>query len=143
MKKFLPIAALVVLLPAAVAYAGGSVDLEQVTDILKQRPELSRYLLATLEFEDAPNANIRLGPQFKHLSGGRMGPYRLMAKPKGQKGKATIEVTVCTDPSLLDAKGKPTDDELEAVSVKEKLLSVIIRDVRDKGNELNCPTLSK
>ena len=121
------------------ALAGGTVEFEEVEKILKQKPDIARFITSSLEFEGAPLAEVKFGSHFTHLSGGRMGPYSLWAKPKGKPGKSTLEVTICTAPTFLDKKGKKATDEFEAVSVSERLTGIIIQDANETKHQVTCP----
>lgn len=139
MRRFLLIL-LSMILSTGNALAGGTVEFEVVENILQQKPNIAKYITSSLEFEGAPLAEVRFGPHFKHLSGGRMGPYTLWAKPKGEPGKSTLEVTICTAPTFLDKKGRKAADEFEAVSVSERFTGIIIQDANETNHKATCPS---
>jgi hypothetical protein len=80
-------AARIILLGCAVApatcIAGGTVGLSDIDPLLRQRPGLRNFLTISVDLNDTVMAAVRFGPQFEHLSGARMGPYMIEARPKG------------------------------------------------------------
>lgn len=122
------------------ALAGGTVEFEEVEKILQQKPDIAKFITSSLEFEGAPLAEVRFGSHYTHLSGGRMGPYMLWAKPKGKPGNSTLEITICIAPTFLDKKGKKSADEFEAVSVSEQFTGIIIQDANETKHQVTCPT---
>jgi hypothetical protein len=127
--------ALVALLIPLAAFAPGTVPLESIATLLRQRPELSTPLLSAFELSDTV-IGVRLGPHFKHLSGGRIGPYSVAARARGSKGSYEIEVVVCTETQFVNAKGKTIEPQ-EATHFKEVLQGFI---VRPPGGRVNCPS---
>lgn len=121
--------------------AGGSVDFAVVDRLIRQQPAVHAWLSSTLVLPDTAFAEVRFGPHFKHLSGGRMGPYKFRAQSRSAGAGGEIEVIACTEPRFLDNSGRRLpDSELEnAVHVEETLASVQVRDWRaDAGSPL-CP----
>jgi hypothetical protein len=139
MKRLL-VALLFIVFSGGKAFAGGSVMFQDIDKILRQKAPLAEYLHSSLEFEGAPLAEVRFGPQFTHLSAGRMGPYTLYAKLKGKSGKATLEVTICTTPTFLDTKGNKAADMFTAASVTEQFTGIIIQDAAEAKHHVSCPS---
>lgn len=119
---------------AAPAYAPGTLDTTDLIQLLKQRPEVSKPFLEAFELERVASG-ARLGSHFTHLSGARIGPYQVMARPKGSKGPFNIEVWVCTGTEFLDKAGKRTDDEFSASRTREYLDGFI---VQPQDGKLRC-----
>ena len=69
---------------------------------------------------------MRIGQNVNpHLGGTRLGPYTVLAKPKGSTGPFVFEVTVTTEAEPLDGAGKPVP-LAKARSIKEKFVSVAL-----------------
>ena len=118
--------AFLISLPGSAAWAGGSFAFEDLRPILNQQPELAKWLTAGLEFDQADIA-VRLGQNVNPRFGGlRLGPYVILAKPKGASGPFTLEVTVETDLICRDAAGKPVDVS-KAQTIQEKFSSVTVK----------------
>ena len=112
--------------------AGGSVEFSVVDQLIRQEPAIHSWLSSSLVLPDTAFAEVRFGSHFKHLSGGRMGPYTFVAKPMASSFTSEIEVIVCTTTRFLDKSGKQLlDSNIEdAVRVEEKLASVQVRGKR-------------
>lgn len=121
--------------------AGGSVEFSVVDQLIRQQPAIYGWLSSSLVLPDTAFAEVRFGPHFKHLSGGRMGPYTFMAKPRASRSTREIEVTICTNARFLDKSGKQLlDSNIEdAVRLEEKLASVQVRDRRADVGRPVCP----
>ncbi len=121
------ILAVLISLPGALAWAGGSFAFEQdLLPILHQQPVLAQWLTGGLDFDQSGDA-IRIGQNVNLRFGGlRVGPYVILAKPKGASGPFTLEVTVETELICLDKAGKPVDVS-QAQTIKEKFASVSVR----------------
>jgi hypothetical protein len=118
--------ALLVVLPGSMAWAGGSFAYEDLWPILQQQPVLAQWLTGGLDFAETGDAS-RLGQNVNPRFGGRrVGPYVILAKPKGAAGPFTFEVTVATELICRDAAGKDVDVS-KAQDIREKLASVSIR----------------
>ena len=117
----------VVLVWASGALAGGSFSTEEnLMPLLNQQPKLKAWLLGALELDELGSAN-RIGNNVNPRLGGlRVGPYVVLAKPKGAPGDFTLELTFNTEISCLNAAGKPTDLD-KAHKVTEQLIDVQIR----------------
>ncbi len=125
---FLLALALFLAWPGSAAWAGGSFAFEDLQPILNQQPVLSQWLTASLDFDQTGLA-VRLGQNvYPHLGGARVGPYAILAKPKGKAGPFTLQVTVNTKIIFLDKAGKPMadSDKSEPWHIKEKLSSVTV-----------------
>jgi hypothetical protein len=138
MRFLLGIAGLVT---ADLCAAGGTVEFKVVDQLLRQQPITYSWLSSSLVLPDAAFAEVRFGPHFKHLSGGRMGPYTFMAKPRASGSTGEIEVIVCTDVRFLDKSGKqlPDSEIGDAVRLEETLASIQMRDGRGDAGSAACP----
>jgi hypothetical protein len=121
--------ALVVFLSLAggAAWAGGSFSFEQdLLPILNQQPVIAKWLTGGLDFDETGDA-IRIGQNVNPRFGGRrIGPYVILAKPKGATGPFTLEVTVETELICRDAAGKPVDVS-KAQTIQEKFSTVAVK----------------
>ena len=113
---------------ASTALASGSLDFKDVQSVLEQQPELARLLRKQFEIAETGMAS-RLGGHFEKLVGRRVGPYRFRAKPAGQPGPYTLEITICTTFRVILAEGKEAEPATSASDVEEKLQYVIIREI--------------
>lgn len=115
---------------ASPAFAGGSVDFENVDRLLRQHPAVYQWLASSLVFPDTVYAEVRFGSHFDHLGGGRMGPYSFLARPKSGTADNDIRVVVCTVATFVDADGKPLpEDKMFAASrVDETLTKVQVQE---------------
>lgn len=111
------------------AWAGGSFDRDaQLLPVLRQQPELAKFLTESLEIDDSGSA-LRIGPHIPALGGKRIAPYLIRVKPKGQKGPYTFRMEVEADVAFYDAAGRKLDkdkdnDYEQAVRVEERLKAV-------------------
>jgi hypothetical protein len=79
-----------------------------------------------LDFDETGNA-MRIGQNVNPRFGGRrVGPYVILAKPKGAAGPFSLEVTVETELICRDMAGK-TVDVSKAQVIQEKFFSVTVR----------------
>ena len=118
--------ALLVSLPGAVAWAGGSFAFEDLQPILNQQPVLAKWLTGGLDFDQTGDA-VRIGQNVNPRFGGRrIGPYVILAKPKGAAGPFSLAVTVETELICLNAAGKPVGVP-EAQTIQEKFASVTVK----------------
>jgi hypothetical protein len=124
--------------PAA-SSAGGTVGLDDVDSLLRQRPALRSFLISSLDLERTVMAAVRLGPHFERLGGARVGPYMLEGRPKGSKDANPLEVVLCTHVRFLDADGKVPLDETKATRIDEQLVVVMIRESHSKPAVPSCP----
>lgn len=93
---------------------------------MQQEPGLAKWLNDGLEFAEGGIA-VRLGQNVNPRFGGlRVGPYTILAKPKGAAGPFTLEVTVETDLICRDKAGKPVEVS-EANTIQEKFASVNVK----------------
>jgi hypothetical protein len=118
--------AVLVSLPGSSAWAGGSFALEDLRPILNQAPVMAKWLTGGLEFAETGDA-VRIGQNVNPRFGGlRIGPYVILAKPKGASGPFTLEVTVETELICRNAAGKEVDVS-QAQVIQEKFSSVTVR----------------
>jgi hypothetical protein len=133
----------IILLACALApstcIAGGTVGLSEIDPLLWQRPGLRNFLTSSLDLSDTVMAAVRFGPQFEHLSGARMGPYMIEARPKGSKDGRPVELVLCTDARFLDESGKVVESEINATRVEEKLTAIMVREVGSLPAIPSCP----
>ena len=122
--------AVLVSFPGASAWAGGSFALEDLRPILQQEPVMAKWLTGGLEFAESGYA-VRIGQNVNPLFGGRrIGPYVILAKPKGAPGPFNLEVTVETELMCRDAAGKAVDVS-QAQVIQEKFSSVTVRPCKE------------
>ncbi len=119
--------------------AGGTLRLGEIDQLLGQKPALRDFLTSSFDLSDTVMAAIRFGPQFEHLSGGRMGPYMIEARPKGSKGGRPVELVLCTDARFLDEAGNVAANEMKATRVEEKLTVVMFREIGAVPAVPTCP----
>jgi len=119
--------ALLLSLPGSMAWAGGSFSFEEdLLPILNQQPVIAKWLTGGLEFDQTGDA-VRIGQNVNPRFGGlRVGPYVILAKPKGAAGSFSLEVTVETELICRDAAGKPVEVS-EAQTIQEKFSSVSVK----------------
>jgi hypothetical protein len=133
------ILAVVCSLLSSIAIAGGTLRLGEIDPLLRQRPALRDFLESSLDLYDTVMAAVRLGPQFEHLSGARIGPYLVQGRPKRPRGGKSVEVVLCTDARFLDETGKVAADETKATRVDKKLTAVMLREVGSLPPIPACP----
>jgi hypothetical protein len=95
-----PILSLALVLAPVLCVAGGTVGLNEIDPLLREKPAIRAFLLSSLNLDDTVMAAVRFGPHFEHLGGARMGPYLLQGRPKGPKDGTPLEIVLCTDRSL-------------------------------------------
>ncbi|HEY9072492.1 MAG TPA: hypothetical protein VIN67_00045 [Desulfobaccales bacterium] len=112
--------------PGAAAWAGGSFAFEDLRPILNQQPVLAQWLTGGLEFAETGDA-LRIGQNVNPRFGGRrVGPYVILAKPKGAAGPFTLEVTVETELICKNKAGKPVEVS-QAQTIQEKFVAVTVK----------------
>ena len=126
-------------LAPSLSIAGGTVGLGEIDSLLRQKPALRDFLTSSLDLNDTAMAAVRFGPHFEHLSGGRMGPYLVEARPKGSKGGKPVELVLCTDARFVDEAGEVVANEMKATRVEEKLTVIILREVGSQPAIPECP----
>jgi hypothetical protein len=125
--------------PGSAAWAGGSCAREDLRPILHQEPVLAQWLTGGLEFAETGDAR-RIGQNVNPRFGGlRIGPYVILAKPKGASGPFTLEVTVETELRCRDAAGKDVDVS-QAHTIEEKFSSVTVRPYQGRGPNTKLPS---
>ena len=119
--------AVLISLPGSAVWAGGSFAMEDLLPILQQQPVLAKWLTRGLDFDETGGYAIRIGQNVNPRFGGRrIGPYVILAKPKGASGPFTLEVTVETELICRDTAGKPVDVS-KAQTIQEKFSSVTVK----------------
>lgn len=130
------------LLPAPVS-AGGTLAFSDLLPLLKQKPELSGFLLDSYHLPDSAFARIRIGSHFQHLGGRRLGPYLFKAEGRGNAAGRTALITLCTDHRFLDRAGRLIPDSgnryLRATAVEEELTAVVLRQESAFAAGDGCP----
>lgn len=123
--------AILISLPGAAAWAEGSFAFEDLRPILNQQPVLAQWLTGGLDFDETGGYAIRIGQNVNPRFGGlRVGPYVILAKPKGASGPFTLEVTVETELICRDKAGKPVDVS-QAQTIQEKFSSVTVKPYKE------------
>jgi hypothetical protein len=105
--------------------AGGSIDLADIAPVLAQRPGLWEAFTSQLEV-NPHGGGLRLGAPGIPLRGWRVPPYEFRAKLKGDPGPYNLKVIVKADFDFLDERGNVTNDEMLAVSIRQKLVSLTL-----------------
>jgi hypothetical protein len=113
---------LITLLTAGEVSAGGTVDYHAVRHLLRQQPAIERVITSSVDVASTGVA-VRLGNHWKHLGGTRIGPYVFAARARNSSGER-FDLVICTQTTFARSSGQPTMDPNEAVSVKERLVSV-------------------
>lgn len=91
---------------------------------------MAKWLTDGLEFAENGDA-VRIGQNVNPRFGGlRVGPYVILAKPKGAPGPFTLEVTVETELICRNAAGKAVDVS-QAQVIQEKFSSVTVRPYKE------------
>ena len=122
--------AVLIFLPGSAAWAGGSFAYEDLQPILNQQPVLAQWLTGGLDFDQTGDA-VRIGQNVNPRFGGlRVGPYVILARPKGASGPFTLEVTVETELICRNAAGKDVDVS-QAQVIQEKFSSVSVRPYKE------------
>lgn len=105
------------------ALAGGTFLLEEdLMPILAQAPATRDMLFSQYDLETWGVAT-RIGSNVNsHFGGKRIGPYIILAKPKGTPGPYTLEITIETKVLFLNSSGKRVDISKARV-IKEKFIS--------------------
>ena len=132
------LAASVLLVSASFAHAQGSLDTNEILPLLKTKPKVADFLLSNLELHDSA-MGTRLGFHWENLGGARIGPYEILAKPKGAK-EWTVQLHLCVRTTFLDAQGNALDKDAafeKAVGFEETLVSVQIEEISSKAPR--CP----
>jgi len=140
-RRIYLLSAILSLAAVNLCHAGGSVDFEDVDRLIRAQPATYQWMSSTLQFPDAADAEIRFGKHFTHLGGARMGPYMFRAKVKGVAASAEVDVTVCTSAEFQDKSGKTVSKAIEknATQLKEKLVTILVRDASDTQAAPDCP----
>ena len=122
--------AVLISLPGSSAWAGGSFAFADLQPILNQQPGLAKWLTDGLEFAETGEA-VRIGQNVNPRFGGRrIGPYVILAKPKGASGPFTLELTIETELRCRNAAGKAVDVS-QAQVIQENFASVTARPYKE------------
>jgi len=123
------VAATVALVPLMSVFAGGSFFLDDIRDLLQQQPGLWAHFQSA--YDISPNGDAeRIGrAQNPRLSGMRVAPYLLWAKPKGVEGDYTLMLEIEAETTYVDAHGKSVPLE-KATEIKEHLKGILVRELK-------------
>lgn len=127
-KKYLAslVLALLTTISAIPAWAGGSFSAEELWPILEQQPAVAQWIAQGLDLDESGFA-MRIGQDVNpNLGGLRVGPYMILAKPKGAEGPFTLELTVETQMECLDDSGNIVEFE-KATTINETFDSLTVR----------------
>lgn len=107
--------------------AGGTLGTDELDLLIGQMPVVRDLLSSSLRLSDSAFAEVRLGPDFKHLSGARIGPYTIQARSR--KDGRVLLVVLCTKTRFLSATGQELPEARieEAASIDETLTGVMLR----------------
>jgi hypothetical protein len=109
-------------------YGAGTVSFEKdVKPILMQRPVFAQVLLDTFEFKNTVEANTIGREVSPGLALARIGPYRVLARRKGDSGTGdSMVIQINTRIHFLDGRGKETKILAKAVNLREDFESIEI-----------------
>jgi hypothetical protein len=131
--------------------AGALVGVKDIEKLLEQKPQIKEFIDKNFDIISGI-AQVKFSSDFIHLGGGRMGPYDFIVIPKGNKkaenATATEEplivITLCTTHQFLDGKGKVIPEKGDgmflAAEVNEKVIAVLIREIKTANYAPGCPT---
>lgn len=123
-------ATLLVMALAQSAWGGGSFAREDLIPILGQQPAIAAWVAGGLDLDESGDA-MRIGQNVNpNLGGLRVGPYVILAKPRGASGPFTLEVTVETELNCMDDNGNSVELE-KAASIEEIFSSITVRPVSE------------
>lgn len=116
-------AVLIVVLSPPSSFAAGSFTIEDILPLLQQNKELNEFIISTLDIDSGGWAT-RIGSRANEgLSGARIAPYSIRAKPKGSRGPWLFYLEIGANTEFLDDQGKPVPLE-QGKSIKETLIGV-------------------
>jgi hypothetical protein len=118
--------------------AGGTLSTSELHPLMEQMPAVRDFLRSSLHLSESAYAEVRLGPEFRNLTGARMGPYMIDAKTT--KDGTPLVVVLCTSVQFLDSKGRKLPDAriIQATSIEEKLTGVMLRQQGDDTAQPPC-----
>ena len=127
-------------LPAIPAWAGGTLETDELAPLLRQRPQEVAAIRREFLLGDSAFAQVRIGSHFKHLGGARMGPYEVRLTPRASGEHPERVLWICTSARFLDRRGRDIAEidnaMLRAVRVRE---TVTLLQVLDDGAARTCP----
>lgn len=122
----LPLLAAALLFPVQIFAAGSFSPEEDLAPILEEAPVLREFVEGALELAPGGSAS-RIGNAVNpRLGGRRVGPYHILARPKGTEGSFTFELIFHTEIVYLDERGEAVGLP-EAVAIRERFESLEIR----------------
>src|SRR5262245_30427220 len=126
-------AAFLLFVVSSSAVAGGSFHVDaEFKPIKDQIPALWAALSSAFDIEASGGANMIGNNVNERLGHRRVGPYCLLAKPKGFPGPKNLRICFNTEPTWLSGTGQPTELR-EAYSFTERFVSVQIEPWRESN----------
>jgi hypothetical protein len=108
------------------AQQGGSIFLSDIEQLLLQKKELVDRIRIDFELFRAGSAVRISRAENPGLAGVRIGPYHLLARPKGSTGPYAYEIRIETKVTFLNSGGRPVS-RAKATEVREEVQDVAIR----------------
>src|ERR1043165_7957035 len=130
MSLRLPVGALLTLMLAP-AWAGGSLETDELTPLLRQRSKEIAAIKAEYELSDAAFADIRFGNHFTHLDGARAGPYVVRLHRRAAAEPRERALRICTKIRYFDPQGRQLSEPkmFDAVRFQETITMILLRDI--------------
>lgn len=122
------ISSLCLLLCAAAAFAGGSFNLSDIQDLLKQQSKRWAEVRKAYDIEEIGDAR-RFGRQWEHLGGARCGPYELRARKRGSSGGYTHKITINTQATFYDKHGNKVADSVDDAPFDSYRVKEIVKSI--------------
>ncbi len=123
------ISSLCLLLFAGTALAGGSFNLSDIQDLLKQQSKQWTEVRRAYDVEEIGNAR-RFGRQWEHLGGARCGPYELRARKKGSSGGYTHKITINTQATFYDKQGRKVAESVDEAPFNSYRVKEIVKSIQ-------------
>ena len=119
------LAAVALLTAPRLTLAGGSVELEELRELLQARQQEWADLQSVYEIAPAGDAG-RFGREWQHLAGGRIGPYEFRARKRNAPTGFTHRLVIETAMTFFDSEGRALrgdPDPAKAANFKETIAS--------------------
>jgi len=110
----------------ALAQQRGTVALSELNELLAQKPTSWNRIKTDFEVFPVVDGGRINAAQSRELTGTRVAPYQLFARPKGATGPYTHQITIETESEFFDSQGRPVPPS-KAKHVREKVLSIATR----------------
>jgi len=126
MKLFINLSIFVIILFTVMqtsAVAGGSFATSEVLPLLKQKMDLYRLVMKTLDLDGSGWATRIGGNINSDLGGSRIAPYAIKAKPKGSKGPWQYYLSIEAETIFYDEAGKKVA-LYQGKTIKENLTGI-------------------